>query len=79
MPKTVNSGETDGVQRDRVTETVEQDEIIREVRANREAYAAEFGYDIRALFEDAKRYEGKDGREVVYLEPRIVARETTEK
>lgn len=58
---------------------VEQDEIMREVRANREAYAAEFGYDIRALFEDAKQHEGKDGREVVSLEPRLVARETTEK
>lgn len=52
---------------------------MREVRANREAYAAEFGYDIRALFEDAKQHEGKDGREVVSLEPRLVARETTEK
>ena len=58
---------------------MEQDEIIREVRAIREAYAEEFGFDIRALFEDAKRHEGEDGREVVSLEPRRVTRETTEK
>jgi hypothetical protein len=32
------------------------DEIIREVRSIREAYAEEFGFDIRALFEDAKRH-----------------------
>lgn len=58
---------------------MEQDEIIREVRANREAYAAKFGFNIRALFEDAKRREGKDGREVVSLEPKMIARDTTEK
>ncbi len=58
---------------------MEQDEIIREVRANREAYAAKFGFNIRALFEDAKRHEGEDGRPLVSLEPKMVVRETTEK
>ena len=55
------------------------DEIMREVRAIREAYAAKFGFNIRALFEDAKRREGKDGRAVVSLEPKMVAREPREK
>lgn len=51
---------------------LEQDEIIREVRAIREAYAERFGFDIDALCRDAKATEGRDGREVVHLEPRLV-------
>ena len=34
-----------------------QDEIIAEVRAIREALAAQFGYDLDRLFEEAKRRE----------------------
>ena len=56
-----------------------QDEIIRELLALREAYAAKFGFNIRALFEDAKRHEGEDGRAVVSFVPKRVVRETTEK
>ena len=33
------------------------DEIIEEVRANREAHAANFNYDLRAIYEDIKRSE----------------------
>jgi len=58
---------------------MEQDEIIREVRSNREAYAEKFGFNIRAIFEDAKRHEGESGREVVSLEPKRVQREGIEK
>lgn len=46
-----------------------QDEVIREVRAIREALAVEHEYDVRALSEAAKRREGR-GAEVVRLEPR---------
>ncbi|HEX4961727.1 MAG TPA: hypothetical protein VF173_12865 [Thermoanaerobaculia bacterium] len=53
---------------------MEQDEIIREVRALREDYAARFGFDIRALYRDAKEREEKSKREVVALEPRPVER-----
>ncbi|HEX9942706.1 MAG TPA: hypothetical protein VGG03_11860 [Thermoanaerobaculia bacterium] len=49
-----------------------QDEIIREVRAIREAYAERFGFDIRALYNDAKEREGKGNRQVVALEPKLV-------
>ena len=56
-------------------EATGQDEVIREVRAIREALAAEHGYDVRALFEAAKRREGEGGREVVHLEPRRVGSE----
>ena len=33
------------------------DEIIKEVRANREAHAARFNYDLRAIYEDLKKSE----------------------
>lgn len=49
-----------------------EDEIIREVRAIREAYAERFGFDIQALFADAKAREGQGGRRVVRLEPRLL-------
>ena len=51
-------------------EATEQDEVIREVRAIRETLAAEHGYDVRALYEAAKRQQGEGGRQVVRLEPR---------
>lgn len=35
------------------------DEIIAEVRAIREAHAAKFNYDLRAIFEDLKRIEAE--------------------
>lgn len=31
------------------------DEIVGEVRTNREAYAARFNYDLRAIFDDLKK------------------------
>ena len=37
---------------------MDHDEIIQEVRANRKAYAEQFGFDIRALYRDAKEREG---------------------
>ncbi|QQO52047.1 MAG: hypothetical protein N838_00345 [Thiohalocapsa sp. PB-PSB1] len=33
------------------------DEIIDEIRANREAHAAKLNYDLRAIYEDLKRSE----------------------
>ncbi len=35
------------------------DEIVDEVRAVREAHAAKFNYDLRAIFEDLKKSEAK--------------------
>ena len=49
------------------------DQIIGEVRAIRERLAAERGYDIRALYEEAKRRQQESDREIVELEPRRLA------
>ncbi len=46
------------------------DEIMREVRANREVYARRFNFDIRAIFRDAKAREKAEGRKLVSSEPR---------
>ncbi len=35
------------------------DEIVDEVRAIREAHAAKFGYDLRAIYEDLKKSEAE--------------------
>jgi hypothetical protein len=35
------------------------DEIVNEVRAIREAHAAKFGYDLRAIYEDLKKSEAE--------------------
>jgi len=42
-----------------------RDPIVEEVRKHRDARAARLGYDIRAIFEDAKKREGEGGRKVV--------------
>jgi hypothetical protein len=34
-----------------------EDEIVEEVRRAREAYSAQFDYDIRKIFEDLKKKE----------------------
>ena len=47
-----------------------QDEIIEEVRANRDRLAAQRNYDIRALYESAKTRERASDRKVVKLAPR---------
>lgn len=35
------------------------DEIIQEVRKHREAHAAKFNYDLRAIYEDLKKSEAE--------------------
>ena len=41
------------------------DPIVEEVRRHRQRRAAQFGYDIRAIAEDAKKRERQGGREVL--------------
>jgi hypothetical protein len=41
------------------------DPILDEVRRARDAYAARFNYDLRAIFRDLKEKEKRSGRKVV--------------
>ena len=47
-----------------------RDEIIDEVRALRDALAAEYDYDLERLFEAAKRWEAASGRPQVAPSPK---------
>jgi len=47
-----------------------EDEIVREVRATREAFAASHGYDIRAMVAALHKLGIASGRELVRLAPR---------
>jgi hypothetical protein len=46
------------------------EDIILEVRRIREAYAAQFGFDLRLIHEDLKKKQQASGRWVVSLPPR---------
>ena len=46
------------------------DPIVEEVRRVREAYAAKFNFDLRALAKDLREEQVKSGRQVVSLKPR---------
>ena len=49
-----------------------EDEVVREVRAAREAFAAAHGYDIPAMVAALRELDTADDREVVRLAPRPV-------
>jgi hypothetical protein len=51
-----------------------EDDIIREIRATREAFAAAHGYDVRAMVETLRKKDAAAGRQVVQLPPRPVPR-----
>ena len=46
-----------------------KDEIVEEVRAVREAYAAQFDYDLERIFEDLKKKEEADPAPRADLKP----------
>ena len=41
------------------------DPIVDEVRQARDAYAARFNYDLRAIYRDLKEQEKRSGRKVI--------------
>ena len=43
----------------------DSDPIVDEVRRIRDAHAAKFNYDLRAIFQDIKEQERRSGREFV--------------
>lgn len=56
------------------------DSIVKEVREIREAYAKQFGYDLKAIHRDLKAQEQASGRRVVSLpqrRPKPVAQRTS--
>ena len=42
-----------------------KDTIVEEVRKVREAHAARFGYDLKAIYDDLKESEKRSGRKIV--------------
>jgi hypothetical protein len=51
-----------------------QDPIVEEIRRIREEHAAEFNYDLGAIFADLKRLEAESGRPRVSFGPRRVGK-----
>jgi hypothetical protein len=51
---------------------IQSDPIVDEVRRVRDAYAARFNYDLRAIFADLKRQELESGRKFTVYEPKRV-------
>jgi len=47
-----------------------KDPIVEEVRRVRDAHAARFNYDLRAIYEDFKALERASGRQYVCLPPK---------
>lgn len=42
-----------------------EDEIVKEIRQAREAYAAKFDYDLKRIAEDLKQRQAKSNRKIV--------------
>ncbi len=49
---------------------MQPDPIVAEIRGIRERRAARFGFDIRAIVEDAQKRDALGDREIVRLAPR---------
>ena len=52
--------------------------IIQEIHKIREEYAKRFGDDLKALCDDARKKQGRDGRKVVLAHPKPVNPKFTE-
>ena len=52
---------------------MKNDPIVQEVREIRERYAAEFNYDLKALYEDIKRQEEANPKPHHRLTPKRIA------
>jgi hypothetical protein len=50
-----------------------EDPIVEEVRKVREAHAAQFNYDLQAIYQDLKEQEKKGGRTFVSYPPKRVS------
>ncbi len=52
-----------------------RDPIVEEVRAVRDAHAAQFDYDLDAIVLDLREQQKRSGREFISLPPRRVKRD----
>jgi cytidylate kinase len=50
---------------------MKDDPIVAEIRKYRQEHAAKFNYDLDAIVKDIRSREGKDGRRVVTLPPKL--------
>ncbi len=53
--------------------------IVEEVRAIREAFAKEHGYNVKAIVRALQKEEAESGRRVVSLEPKRLPRKQPER
>jgi hypothetical protein len=53
-----------------------EDPIVQEIRKIREAHAARFNYDLKAICKDLKRKEEDCGHPIVSFPPKRVLRKT---
>ena len=56
-----------------------RDPIVEEVRAIREAFAKEHGYDIKSIVQALKQEEAGSGRRVLSLQPKRVPKKQRER
>jgi len=54
-----------------------KDEIVDEVRRDREEHAAKFDHDLKAIYDDAAKEQMKSGRPLVSPSPKRPEVETT--
>lgn len=52
-----------------------EDPIVEEVRKVRDAHAAQFNYDLRAIYQALKQEEAESGRKFVKLSPKRVEKQ----
>ena len=56
-----------------------RDPIVEEVRAIREAFAKEHGYDIKSIVQALQQQEARSGRRVLSLQPKRVPKKQPER
>ena len=55
-----------------------RDPIVEEVRYYREAYSAQFNYNLKAICQDLRERQKKSGRKIVSLPPKRVQKRVSE-
>jgi hypothetical protein len=53
-----------------MTQPIQPDPIVEDIRRVREEYAARFNFDLRSIFEDLKKQERCSDRTLLSFEPK---------